>query len=296
MEYRQLKYFVTVVQEKSFTKAAEKLHISQPSLSTSIRNLERFLGITLLERHTRQMMLTPEGKILYEEAKKLIAHFNYIQQEMERLQQDGPLELSVGIIESAEFWMPNVLKQFKQQYENVHIRLLEVLSLQEVVESLTNYRIHLAVTNQYIDHRDIKIIPIYDETLVALLPPYHRLRHKRKVKITDLVHEQFIISKEGFQTRQDILNAFQKAGVQPNIQFEIERFETACGLVENGLGITVLPKNYVKYAKRHTYHIKHIDSTEISRTVYIAYMKGRYLPPIVQQFMKIVEQFFQTQN
>lgn len=294
MEYRHLAYFVTIVQEKSFTKAAEKLHISQPSLSTAIRHLERQLGLTLLKRHTRQMSLTAEGKILYEEAKKLIAHFSYIQQEMERLKQDGPLELSIGMIESVEFWIPNVLRQFKLRYEDVHIRLLEVLSSIEVAEALTNYRIHLAITNQYIDHEDIQLIPIYDETLVALLPPNHRLCYNKKIKITDLVHEPFIISKEGFQTRQDILNAFQKAGVQPNIQFEIERFETACGLVENGLGITVLPKNYVKYAKRHTYHIKPIDAMEISRTIYIAYVKERYLPPLVQQFMKMVKQFFQT--
>ncbi|HLS20531.1 MAG TPA: LysR family transcriptional regulator [Bacillota bacterium] len=294
MEFRQLYYFVTVVKEKSFTRAAANLHISQPSLSTSIRNLERQLGLILLDRHTRQMALTPEGKILYEEAKKLIAHFNHIKHEMSRLQKDGPLELSIGLIESAEFWMPNVLRQFKQQFADVHIRLLEVLSLRDVKESLTNYQIHVAITNQYIDHADIQAIPIYDETLVALLPPNHPMRHKQKVKITDLVNEHFIISKEGFQTRQDILNAFQKEGVQPNIQFEIERFETACSLVENGLGITVVPKNYVKYAKRHTYHIKHIDPATITRTVYLAYVKNRFLPPIVQQYMTIVRNFFKN--
>lgn len=292
MEFRQLLYFATVVQENSFTKAAQKLHISQPSLSTSIRNLEQHLGLRLLDRHTRQMTLTAEGKILFEETKKLIAHFNYIQQEMDRLRRDGPLDLSIGLIESAEFWMPNVLKEFKQQSTDVHIRLLEVLGLQDVKRSLTNYQIHIAITNQYIDQQDIQTIPIYDETLVVLLPPNHPLRDKLKVNMTDLAKEQFIISKEGFQTRLDILNAFQKEGVQPNIQFEIERFETACSLVENGLGVTVVPKNYVKYAKRHTYLIKEIEPTTISRTVYLAYLKDRYLPSIVYQFIKIVKQFF----
>lgn len=294
MELRQLHYFVTVVDKISFTNAAKELHISQPSLSTSISNLEQKLGFTLLERHTRHMSLTPEGKILYEEATKLLAHFNHIKQEMGRLQKEGPLELSIGLIESTEFWMPNILSQFKQQFPHVHIRLLEVLSLRDVEKSLTNFQTHIAITNQFIDHTDIQTIPIYDETLVALLPPNHSLQHKQVITINDLMAEPFIISKEGFQSRSDILNAFQKESVQPNIQFEIERFETACSLVESGLGVTVLPKNYVKYAKRHQYHIKPLDGATISRTVYLAYVKNRYLPPIVEQFMKIVKNFFKN--
>ena len=295
MEFRQLYYFVTVVDEGSFTQAARKLHISQPSLSTSIRNLEQRLGLRLLDRHTRRMDLTVEGKILYEEAKKLMAHFNHIKREMKRLQEQGPLELSIGLIESAEFWVPNVLSKFKQKFSEVHIRLLEVLSLKDVKESLNSFRIHLAITNQYIDHDDIQTIPIYDETLVALLPPKHLLRNKNGITIKDLAKEHFIISKEGFQTRQDILGAFQKEGLQPNIQFEIERFETACSLVENGLGITVVPRNYVKYSKRHTYHIKDIKDSKISRTVYLAFVKNRYIPPIIQQFMVHVQNFFKSE-
>src|SRR5690625_1996607 len=202
MDLRQLDYFITVVDVGSFTKAAKKLHISQPSLSTSIRNLENRLGLRLLDRHTRQMDLTVEGKVLYEESKKLMAHFNHIRREMKRLQERGPLELSIGLIESAEFWIPNVLRKFKQNYSEVHIRLLEVLSLTDVKESLNSFRVHLAITNQYIDHDDIQTIPIYDETLVALLPPKHLLRNKNGITIKDLAKEHFIISKEGFQTRQ----------------------------------------------------------------------------------------------
>lgn len=295
MEFRQMTYFVTVVDEGSFTRAAEKLHISQPSLSTSIRNLEQRLGLRLLDRHTRRMDLTIEGKILYEEAKKLMAHFNHIKREMERLEKQGPLELSIGLIESAEFWVPNVLSKFKQTYSEVQIRLLEVLSLKGVKQSLNDFRIHLAITNQYIDDDTIQTIPIYNETLVALLPPNHPLKHKNGINIKDLATENFIISKEGFQTRQDILEAFQRKGLQPNIQFEIERFETACSLVENELGVTVVPKNYVKYSNKHTYHIKEINDSSISRTVYLAFVKNRYLPPIIQKFMVYVQEFFENE-
>lgn len=292
MEFRQLRYFVTVVEQSTFTAAASLLHMSQPSLSASIKKLEDRLGLTLLDRSTRHLKLTKEGKILYEEAKKLITHFEHVEDEMKRLKQQGPLELSIGLIESAEFWMPKVLAKFKGEYSDVYIRLLEVLSLKDVEKALNHFRVHLAITNQYIHNKDIQTIPIYKEKLVALLPPKHPLRHQPYVTINQLKNEHFIITKEGFQTREDILNAFRQSGMKPHIQFEIERFETACSLVEDGLGITVIPENYVKYAYKHTYHIKHIDDAHVSRTVYLTYVKNRYLPPIVMRFIAIVKDFF----
>lgn len=296
MEFRQLHYFITVVENKSFTKAAHALHISQPSLSTSIKTLESNLGITLLERSTRHMTLTREGEILYEESKKLMTHFDHIKHEMNRLKKEGPLELTIGLIESSEFWMPNVLSQFKAEFSNVQIQLLEVLSLRDVQQSLNNFHIHLAITNQYINDDSIQILPIYEESLVALLPKNHPLKDEPYVSINDLAQDDFIITKEGFQTRSDILSAFQREGKQPNIQFEIERFETACALVEDGLGITVVPEHYVRYSKKRSYHIKPIDDASVSRTVYLAFVKNRYLPPIVKRFITTVQEFFKDED
>ncbi|HLS60359.1 MAG TPA: LysR family transcriptional regulator [Virgibacillus sp.] len=292
MEIRHLQYFVTVVEETTFTAAASILHISQPSLSTAIKKLEYKLGIILLDRSTRSLQLTKEGEVLYEEAKKLIIHFEHVQNEMKRLKQQGPLELSIGLIESSTFWLPKILPRFRQQFKNVHIQLLEILSLHDIEKALNNFDVDIAITNQYISNQAIKTIPIYEEKLVALLPPMHSLRRKDYITIHDLKGEDFIISKKGFQTRMDILNAFQKEGIQPNIKFEIERFETACNLVEDGLGITVVPENYVKYSHKRIYHIKEIHQANISRMVYLAYVKNRYLPPLVVQFISLVKGSF----
>src|SRR5699024_11271147 len=84
----------------------------------------------------------------------------HVESEMKRLQQQGPPELSIGLIESAEFWMPKVLATFKAEFSDVHIRLLEVLSLQDVEKALTHFHVHLAITNQYINNKDMQTIPI----------------------------------------------------------------------------------------------------------------------------------------
>ncbi|ASN04496.1 LysR family transcriptional regulator [Virgibacillus necropolis] len=292
MEIRHLRYFITVVEQETYTNAASMLHISQPSLSTTIKKLEIELGLTLMDRSTRESSLTKEGKILYQEAKKLINHFDHVSEEMTRLKQQGPLELSFGLIESSKSWVPKIIKEFKKEYNDVHIKIFDILSLDEVVKSLSNFDVHLAITNQYINNEEIETIPIYEENLVAILPPSHPLVAKNYIKISDLENEEFIVCKEGFQTREDILNAFRKSGVKPNIQFEIERFETACSMVEEGLGITVVPENYVKYSKKFPFHVKKIQDSNISRTVYLAIDKNRYLPPLVNRFIRLIRNFF----
>ncbi len=296
MDIRSLHYFITIVEEKTFTEAATKLHISQPSLSTAIKKLEEKIGLTLLDRSTRKLRVTKEGELIYNEAKKLLTHADYVADEMKRLKKEGPPVLSIGLIESSKFWIPKIFPSFREKFQNVRIKLLEILSLEQVENALTHFEIHIAITNQYIQNKEIAIIPIYEERLVALLPPGHPLKHHESVTLADVVKDDFIISKEGFQTREDILHAFRQQGMTPNIQFEIERFETACSLVEDGLGITLLPENYVRYTKHQSYHIKEILDTDISRPVYLAFVKNRYVPPIVETFITLVEDFFHTNN
>ncbi|MFK2825303.1 LysR family transcriptional regulator [Bacillus sp. B190/17] len=292
MDIRHLHYFITLAEQTTFTQAAFVLHISQPSLSATIKKLENELGLILLDRSSREIRLTREGEILYHEAKKLVDHFGYVWEEMRRVKEQGPPELSVGLIESTKHWIPKILSRFKMEYKDVRIKLMDVLSLEDVEKALSNFEIHLAITNQYTDSEEIEMIPIYEEKLIALLPEDHLLKDHAYLTVRDLEGEALIICKEGFQTRTDTLNTFRTAEIRPNIQFEIERFEMACRLVEEGLGITVLPENYVKYSIKPNFLMKPIEDSNLSRTVYLAFDKNRYLPPLVLDFISLVKEFF----
>ena len=292
MNLQQLYYFVTIIEQSTFTAAAEKLHISQPSLSNSMMKLEKEVGFSLMERGKKDLSLTKEGEVLYQESKRLLIHFDHVSAEMIRLKKEGPLELSIGIIESSNFWVPKVLKKFKEEYSDVYIRLIEAPSLKDVETALKNFEIHVDITNQYANNDHIESIPLYEERLVVLLPSFHPLRNKDFVTIKDLQDEKFIISAEGFQTRADTLNAFRKAEIKPNIHFEIGRFETACNLTEEGFGITVAPENYVKYTNKAKFHVKQIRDSNLSRTVYLSFYKNRYLPPLVERFISLIKGYF----
>ncbi|MFK8794938.1 LysR family transcriptional regulator [Planococcus plakortidis] len=292
MNVRHLIYFTTLIEEGTFTKAANVLHIAQPSLSTAIKNLEQDLALVLFDRKQRELTLTREGEVLHAEAKKLLNHMGHVEEEMKRLQHQGPMELSIGMIESSKFWLPKVLKTMKQEYPELHIEIVEVLGLQDINKAIKNYDIHFAITNQLISEKEVEVQPIYQEKFVALLPWGHVLEGNPSISVKDINGEDFIIFKEGFQTREDILNIFRQGGSRPNIQIEVERFETACSFVEEGLGVTFVPENYLRAERQNRFTIKPIEESNIARTVYLAYDRSRYLPPLVMRAMGLVEEFF----
>ncbi|MCC8437300.1 LysR family transcriptional regulator [Brevibacillus sp. M2.1A] len=296
MDIKHLHYFVTVCDQLSYSKAAQKLHISQPSLSNAIKNLEQEVGSPLLERNTRKMELTDAGKILYQKALLLLSQMNMLKKEMEEVKLTGSGDLIIGIIESVKHWIPKVIRGYQGRFPSINIKLIEVLSGKAVKESLRKYHTHLLITNQFINEEDIESIALYDERLMLVLHKDHALAEKESVRLKDLANEPFIISTEGFQTREDILTAFSFEQVDPQIKFEIERFETALTLVRENLGVTIIPENYLSGSTDASLVRKTIDSPALERTVYLAYLKNRYLAPAVQAFLEEVRGKFPSKT
>ncbi|BAH44955.1 MULTISPECIES: LysR family transcriptional regulator [Brevibacillus] len=296
MDIKHLHYFVTVCDQLSYSKAAQKLHISQPSLSNAIKNLEQEVGSPLLERNTRKMELTDAGKILYQKSLLLLSQMNMLKKEMEEVKLTGSGDLIIGIIESVKHWIPKVIRGYQGRFPSINIKLIEVLSGKAVKESLRKYHTHLLITNQFIDEDDIESFPLYDERLMLVLHKDHALAEKESVRLKDLANEPFIISTEGFQTREDILTAFSFEQVNPQIKFEIERFETALTLVRENLGVTIIPENYLSGSTDASLVRKTIDSPALERTVYLAYLKNRYLAPAMQAFLEEVRGKFPSRT
>ncbi|AYB38266.1 LysR family transcriptional regulator [Brevibacillus laterosporus] len=293
MDIKQLHYFVTVSNQLSYSKAAQKLHISQPSLSNAIKNLEQEVGSPLLDRNTRKMELTDAGKILYKKSILLLSQMNMLKKEMEEVKLTGSGDLIIGIIESVKHWIPKVIREYQDRFPSINIKLIEVLSGKAVKESLRKYDTHLLITNQYINEADIESFPLYDERLVLVLHRDHPLTQKKEsILLKELEREPFIISTDGFQTREDILTAFTLEQMTPKIKFEIERFETALTLVRENLGITIIPENYLSEPMDASIVQKTIDSSALERTVYLTFMKNRYLAPAVQTFLEDIRRNF----
>lgn len=292
MELKQLNYFVSIIDHMSFSKAAEKLHISQPSLTNSIKNLERELGFQLIERNTRNIRLTEAGEVLYKRAIHLLLEMNIVKKEMDEVKLIGKGELQIGMIESVKHWIPKVILHYQEQFPNVNYKMTEVLSKSDVKNSLRKYETHVIITNQLINEVDIETVPLYNEKLVLVLHKNHPKAGIGLLNLKELEKESFIVSREGFQTREDIIRAFELEDAKPRIKFEIERFETAISIVRENLGIAIIPENYLQ--GRHDFSIvsKTLESPALERTVYLTYLKNRNVPQSIEAFITAVKKFF----
>lgn len=286
MEFRELVYFSTVVEQGSFSHAAALLHITQPTLSISIKNLESNLGMNLINRSTKKLQLTLEGNIFYEETKKMLEQYNLFLDRMETFKDVGSLSLTIGIIPSASSWFLNALYKFKKEYPDVHIKLVDLLNVKDIEKAINSFKVHLCITNQYINNQHIKSVPLYEEELVAVLPNSHPLTKRNVINIDDLEYELMITGVEGLKTREDILHIFHSSNIEPNIKFEVERFELAISLVENNFGITIMPKSYVD-SKDTNYKIKAIENENTFGTVYLAYNKSKFILPLAKKFIEM---------
>lgn len=292
MELKKLNYFVTIVDQMSFSKAAEKLHISQPSLSKAMKNMESELGFQLIERNTRNISLTEAGEILYDRALHLLLEMEIVNKEMQEVKLVGKGEIRLGMIESVKHWIPKVLSQYNKKFPEVNITLTEVLSGNDVKTSLRRYETHAIITNQLVKEIDIETIPLYNEKLVLVLHESHPLVESDAISLNMLEKEPFIISTKGFQTREDILRAFTLEGATPTIKYEIERFETVLSLVRENLGIAIIPENYLQGPRDSVIRSRTITSSVLERAVYLTYMKNRYISPSIQSFITETREFF----
>lgn len=296
MDKRLLHYFITIVEKGTMTEASKALHIAQPSLSVAMKSLEREVGFSIFSRQSRQLQLTEQGALLYEEANQLMNHFTYMEQEIERIKHEGAQHMSIGMIESTKYWVPKILRSFVREYPEVQYNIHEILGYKDVIDALRHYAVHFAITNQPVSSRWITSEKIYNEKLVVLLPPEHPATKQKAVSLAQVKHDPLIICEKGFQTREDTLHAFHQLGIRPNIKFEMERFETACSFVEAGLGITIVPENYVRYASFKDFTVKDIQDADLNRSVYIAYLEGRKLSPLVYRLMAMVQDFFKDEE
>jgi len=290
LDIRKLKYFESIARNKSFTKAAEELYISQPSLSAMIKKMEEDFGSKLIERTTREVVLTEIGEVLYEHAKELLGLYTVTVKEMEEIKNIGKGEIHIGIIESSRFWLPNIIHSFSKVYPNVKIHFRNIIRSKEIIEALKSYDIHFAITVNEIQDAALTCYPIFHEQFLLLTKKDHLLSGKKTINLLDIQNENFIQYPSEFQIQQVFLKACQQANFKPNGMYVVDDLEFACSLVEFGLGVTVIPESYLntspqRMAKLHTIQLRNPTPT---RTVYLSFIKNRYLPPTVNDLLGLV--------
>ena len=268
-------YFNATVKYRSFSRAAKALHISQPSLSNAIKALEQEIDTPLIERTTKQFQLTEMGQQFWERSKGLVAQFEVMQTELKELAKGEQLEIRLGVIESANYWLSQVITDYQKLYPSNQLTLIDTLYNQTVRQALLGLHVHGVITNQHIVDEEIQSELLYNEPYVVLIKKDHPFAQKEQLTLKDFTQEPLIIGMPEFETSAQILKAFEQENVTPHISYKIERFEMIKVLVEEGLGIAILPQNYVTQHLSDSLLTRPVHSAYLNRNVYLSTMKGR---------------------
>lgn len=246
MQFRHLKYFLAVAEELNFTRAAERLHMAQPPLSTQIQALEAELGVRLFDRSRRAITLTAAGRALLPEARRLLGDMERAAR-ITRHAGDGTVgRLSIGFVPSAANGaLPGALRRYHKRYPRVELVLLECAP-DELVRRLHDRRIDVAFMFAPINDDTLSTHCVCTEHLMAALPGNHRLATAAAVDLHDLANEPIILPTRhetpGLYSR--IRGLFDEVGVEPTIvQREVWMMQTIIGLVAAEIGAAVVPSS-----------------------------------------------------
>ncbi len=281
-------YFDSTVRYKSFSRAAKALHISQPSLSNAIKTLEEEIGAPLIERTTKQFRLTELGIQFYERSNDLISQFELMETELKEIAKGENIEIRLGMIESANYLFSQVILEYRKLYPYNQITLRDTLYNQTVRQALVELDVHGVITNQHIVDAEIKSELLYNEPYVVLIKKDHPFVTKEKILLTDFEEESLIIGMPEFQTSAQILKVFKQENIEPNIQYKIERFEMIKVLVEEGLGVAILPKHYVSQHLSDNLCTRPVHNEFLKRNVYLCTMKDRTFPESILKLFELI--------
>lgn len=243
MELHQLRYFLAVAHERSFTAAAASLYLSQPSLSVQIRKLEQDLGARLFDRTGRQTVLTAAGAALLEHAEVAL---DQLERGRERVAEVAGLregEVRVGVLPSVGAKvLPEVMARFRRAHPRIGVRIVEHDVSREFEQLVRAGELDLAMTRLPLTLSGLCAEVLVREPVLLLVPPGHRLVGRDPVDLTELADEDVIGMRAGYGLRDLADQLLAEAGVVPRVVLETGQLAIVHGMVAAGMGVALLPR------------------------------------------------------
>lgn len=242
MELLQLKYYVTIAENLSFTKAADLLHVSQPALSYQMKRLESELGARLFDRGRRKIALTSDGEIFLPLAQAVLFQANEaIRIFREHLGVEAG-EVRMGCNSSvATYLVPSLLASFRRNFPRVRVHLVEGGDV-ELQRGVLEGTIDFAVVTAPGSPQTLDVTPLAAEDLLFVVPPGHRYAARSSVALGEFAYEQFVFPSDSFNITAQLIDACRRVGFEPRVAYQTGSLESVKGFVRQGLGVSVVPR------------------------------------------------------
>ena len=286
LNLNQLRVFYHAAKNLNYTIAASELFITQPAVTAQMKAFEDACDLKLFRKKGRNLILTDEGRTIYEYAEKVFKYEKEIESAIADMHELKRGVLSLGTTKAyARYFMPLMLTTFHDSYPDIKIQLYEGSSL-EMTTSLLEFKNEVAVIAKSADLPGVNFFPFSKEEMAVIAAPGHPLTGKDSVSFRDLAGEPFIMKEIGSGTRKLVEQSFEKANCKPNILMETSNTEFIKQLVQRGDGISMVVKEAValelKEGKLAQLPLK---NPQIYLDVSIAYLKDHSLSPPARAFV-----------
>ena len=296
MNLNYLRYFRVLAKLEHYTKAAEELAITQPSLSHAMSTLEKELGTYLFEKDGRNIKLTKYGKIYYEYVERALGELEEGEKRIKELIGIGTGSVELGYIFTLgpEF-VPKLVNGFINEEGNSKVKFTFGQGTTScLLKDLKSEKYDIVFSSIAKDEEEIEFVPIMEEELVVIVDKDHALASKNSVDLAEISEYPFIAFGNKSGIRQIIDRLFEAVDVKPNIICEVEENNAIAGLVEVKYGISVVPK--ITALKYFNVKILPISNPKHKRYIYMATLKNKYQSPTMKMFKNYVEEFCRKEN
>ena len=283
MEINQLRYVCAVAETSSFSRAAERCQVAQPSLSQQVLKLEKDLGTKLFDRLGRSVRLTEAGRAFLPHARSILSQMETARSSVADKCADVRGSVAVGVIPTiAPYLMPRYTTTFAKKYPEAKLRIVEETT-PILIESLRDLSIDLAILALPLRHKDLELFPLYTEPLFVVLPKDHPRADTKSLALKDLRRESFVMLRDGHCFRDLSIATCTHARVTPRITFESGQFSSLFGMVAAGVGISLVPEMAIDRNAGCRY--VRLSDARATRTIVAAILRGRSFNRVQQAFL-----------
>ena len=289
MDVGQLRYFSKIVEHRSFTRAAEDCHVSQPALSQQIGKLERELGQPLFERQGRTIRLTPAGQLLHKKAEQILF---LVEDAKRRITDDGETgQICIGAVPTvAPYLLPIVLRKVGDQFPKASMVVSEDSS-ETLMKRVSNGEVDLGFLTTPAKSKYLKVEPLFEEALYLALPANHELARVSEITISDCHNEPFVFLGDAHGLTDSIASFCNGKSFQPIGTTRIEQLITVQNLVAMGHGLSFVPAMATRHDVDGRIVYRKISGEQPKRTVAVCWNPYRFQGQLQKNFIKSVCEF-----
>jgi LysR family hydrogen peroxide-inducible transcriptional activator len=292
LNLRDLKYLVALAEHRHFGRAAAASFVSQPTLSTQIRKLEEELGVALVERAPRKVMLTPVGREIVERARKVLSDVDQMGEIARRSQDPEAGTIRLGMFPTlGPYLLPHVLPDLRERFPRLEMLLVEEKT-DALLTRLREGRLDAALLALPIHDDQLHVEPLFDEPFLLAVPNQHPLAAQKTLDLQELDHVPLLLLEEGHCLRDQALDVCRMAGAGERDGFRATSLETLRQMVASGVGLTLLPVLAVQPPVPPSADIALLQfrGEAPHRRIAMVWRKSSALGPLLEQLSEVFRQ------